>query len=334
MFKLFKTKQENNKKKLLYIDFEEEYRFIIGEIFKQKADITFASSLEHLESLFSDNYINSIDIAFLCVDQIDHSKIINLIHTKTKSLPPIILISNTLDAIQMYDLVSVYGAIDYIGKPFSKNVISQLYDDALVANDSVYKKRLLNDLDQFNQIIDDFNITFKLNLPCLKLEPLDRQIEKLSLIQKELKANIDFPKSKRPNILFIDDEKNIIDVYQQFVSDKPFNPFFSGSLKESRDVLKEKQIDLIILDLGLPDGHGINLLTEIYKDDPLNTSSPDVIVISSFYEKKTVLDVISAGAKLFINKPMTYKKFISSIYQLTFLRFMRKELKMKVNQIL
>ena len=72
-------------------------------------------------------------------------------------------------------------------------------------------------------------------------------------------------------------------------------------------------------------------LTEIYKDDPLNTSSPDVIVISSFYEKKTVLDVISEGAKLFINKPMTYKKFISSIYQLTFLRFMRKELKVELD---
>ena len=44
------------KKKLLYIDYEEQYRFIIGEIFKDKADVTFASSLEHLESLFADNY--------------------------------------------------------------------------------------------------------------------------------------------------------------------------------------------------------------------------------------------------------------------------------------
>jgi len=331
MFKIFKSKPEKVKKKLLYVDYEEQYRFIIGEIFKDKADVTFASSLEHLDSLFADNFISQIDVIFLCVDQIDHSKIVNLIYTKTKSLPPLILISNTLDAIQMYDLVSVYGALDYIGKPFSRNIISQLFDDVVSSVQSVYKKRLLNDLNQFNQIIDDFNITFKLNLPCLKLEPLDRQIEKLSQIQNELKAHIDFPKSKRPNILFIDDEKNIIDVYQQFVSDKPFNPFFSGSLKESRDVLKEKQIDLIILDLGLPDGHGINLLTEIYKDDPLNTSSPDVIVISSFYEKKTVLDVISAGAKLFINKPMTYKKFISSIYQLTFLRFMRKELKVELD---
>ena len=331
MFKIFKSKPEKLKKKLLYIDYEEQYRFIIGEIFKDKADVTFASSLEHLESLFADNYINSIDIVFLCVDQIDHSKIVNLIYAKTKSLPPLILISNTLDAIQMYDLVSVYGALDYIGKPFSRNIISQLFDDVINSDQSVYKKRMLNDLNQFNQIIDDFNVRFKLNLPCLKLEPLDRQIEKLSQIQNELKAHIDFPKSKRPNILFIDDEKNIIDVYQQFVSDKPFNPFFSGSLKESREVLKEKQIDLIILDLGLPDGHGINLLTEIYKDNPLNTSSPDVIVISSFYEKKTVLDVISEGAKLFINKPMTYKKFISSIYQLTFLRFMRKELKVELD---
>ena len=51
---------------------------------------------------------------------------------------------------------------------------------------------------------------------------------------------------------FIDDEKNIIDVYQNFVEDKPFNSFFSQSLSESRVVLARESIDIIILDLGLP----------------------------------------------------------------------------------
>ena len=79
----------------------------------------------------------------------------------------------------------------------------------------------------------------------------------------------------------------------------------------------------------MPDGHGVNLLKEIYDQDCTNAELPDVIVISSYYEKDTVVDVINAGAKIFINKPMTYKKFISIIYQLTFLRYMRKELNVK-----
>ena len=88
-------------------------------------------------------------------------------------------------------------------------------------------------------------------------------------------------------------------------------------------------IQIIILDLGLPDGHGVNLLKEIYEHDCTDPELPDVIVISSYFEKDTVIDVINAGAKTFINKPMTYKKFISVIYQLTFLRYMRRELDIK-----
>jgi DNA-binding NtrC family response regulator len=324
MFNFIRSSTEK-KKKLLYIDHEEKYRFVIGEIFKDKADVLFASSYNDVQQMYSEE-APDFSIIFMCVDQIEHSKIINDIFSITKDVPPLVLISNTLDAIQMYELVSIYGAKDFITKPYSSNGITNLFDQIIQDGRSVYKQRLIHDLNKFNKNIDQFNQQFNLELPPLKMEPLDQQIEYLSSIQQKLKEFKSFPKSKRPNILFIDDEKNIIDVYQQFVSDKPFTPFFSGSLKESRLVLKEKNIDLIILDLGLPDGHGINLLKEIYADDPLDNNVPDVIVISSYFEKATVIDVIAAGAKIFINKPMTYKKFISSIYQLTFLRFMRQEL--------
>ena len=194
---------------------------------------------------------------------------------------------------------------------------------------NVYKARLMQDIHFLNEAISLLSDKFEIQFPTIGFEPLDVHIEKLLYVRKKLEVKSPFSKIQRPNILFIDDEKNIIDVYQQFVKDKPFNPFFSGNLKESRQILAEKDIELIILDLGLPDGHGISLLKEIYSNDPLDTASPDVIVISSYYEKTTVIEVINAGAKVFINKPMTYNKFISVINQLTFLRFMRKELALK-----
>ncbi|MEK9726925.1 MAG: response regulator [Candidatus Margulisiibacteriota bacterium] len=325
MFNFIKSQAKIKKNKLLYIDFEEKYQFIIGEIFKSEAEVIYASSFADVKQLYAGNS-DPIATIFLCVDQIEHSKIINEIFKQTGDIPSLILISNTLDSIQMYDLVAMYGAKDYLTKPYSKNSVLKIYQQLLDEGKSVFNQRLINDTRLFNRAISTYNTDHNLGLPLLNLEPLDHQIDKLSKIQQKLKEVQDVPKSKRPDILFIDDEKNIIDVYQQFVSDKPFNPFFSGSLKESRQVLQDKKIDLIILDLGLPDGHGINLLKEIYAQNPLDTNVPDVIVISSYYEKTTVIDVIGAGAKVFINKPMTYKKFISVIYQLTFLRYMRKEL--------
>ena len=73
--------------------------------------------------------------------------------------------------------------------------------------ESVFNQRLMNDIRQFNITISEYNQQCKLELPLLRLEPLDHQIEKLSQIQQKLREVQEFPKSKRPNILFIDDEK-------------------------------------------------------------------------------------------------------------------------------
>ena len=49
MFKFIKPSKSSKKETILYIDFEEKYRFIIGEIFKDKAEVLFASSYDDLQ---------------------------------------------------------------------------------------------------------------------------------------------------------------------------------------------------------------------------------------------------------------------------------------------
>ncbi|MGC6367005.1 MAG: response regulator [Candidatus Marinamargulisbacteria bacterium] len=329
MFNFSITKKEEVKSNILYIDNDEKYHFIITEILNNYASVTVAKSVEDAIEVF--NKESHWDLVFLCVDNIDHARIMNASTLENSNYPEIILVTSHLDAIHLYELVAVYGAQDYITKPFSNKRIIEFVEFLNQKNKprNIYKERLMQDIHFFNDTIHSLSEHYQTQMPVLAFESLDVHIEKLLDVRQKLESLNPFSKIQRPNILFIDDEKNIIDVYQQFVKDKPFNPFFSGSLKESRQVLEEKDIELIILDLGLPDGHGIGLLKEIYSKDPLDTSLPDVIVISSYYEKTTVIEVINAGAKIFINKPMTYKKFISVINQLTFLRFMRKELALK-----
>ena len=320
----------NKKRSVLYIDTDEKYHFIVGEMLKDDVNVCFSNCESTSVSILKDNKDN-IDTIILCIDNIDHFEVLNQIDLTSLNYLHLILISQDIDAMKMYDLVAMYGADDYLTKPFSRQGIVELIHKMHQSGVRPFKKRLYQDIVQFNNQIDQLNHELKPSvfLNKLKFDSLDNQINQLMSLKNQLEPFVSFPKSIRPNILFIDDEKNIIDVYQNFVEDKPFNSFFSKSLAESRQVLMAETIQIIILDLGLPDGHGVNLLKEIYEHDCTDPELPDVIVISSYFEKDTVIDVINAGAKTFINKPMTYKKFISVIYQLTFLRYMRSELDIK-----
>ncbi|ERT57287.1 response regulator transcription factor [Peptoniphilus sp. BV3C26] len=79
------------------------------------------------------------------------------------------------------------------------------------------------------------------------------------------------------SILIVDDEKNLLENLYNFLKNKDFKKVYTAkNLKESRFKLKNFKIDLIVLDLMLPDGSGFDLLKEVRK-----TSDIAVIILSA-----------------------------------------------------
>lgn len=79
------------------------------------------------------------------------------------------------------------------------------------------------------------------------------------------------------SILVVDDEKNLLENLYKFLKDKGFKKVYTAkNLKESRFKLENFKIDLIVLDLMLPDGSGFDLLKEIRL-----TSDIAVIILSA-----------------------------------------------------
>ena len=97
------------------------------------------------------------------------------------------------------------------------------------------------------------------------------------------------------SILIVDDEKNLLENLYKFLKDKGFKKVFTAkNLKESRFKLENNKIDLIVLDLMLPDGSGFDLLKEVRQ-----TSDIAVIILSA-------LDGIDDRREGFENKADDY----------------------------
>ncbi len=66
-----------------------------------------------------------------------------------------------------------------------------------------------------------------------------------------------------------------------------------GSLAGARDALSSTAVDVVLVDLELEDGHGIELIRELARVD----AAPLCMVISVFGDEHSVIEAIEAGAR-------------------------------------
>ncbi|RTZ65681.1 MAG: DNA-binding response regulator [Aquificaceae bacterium] len=88
--------------------------------------------------------------------------------------------------------------------------------------------------------------------------------------------------------------------------------FTCSTLSEGLENLINHPSNILLLDLGLPDGSGIELIKFI-RDQGLSTN---VIVISVFGDEKHILSAISAGAMGYLLKDEEHQKIETSIMQM------------------
>lgn len=73
---------------------------------------------------------------------------------------------------------------------------------------------------------------------------------------------------------------------------------FVASLAQARASLKEHPVAMALVDLGLPDGSGIDLITELRASDP----GMGILVISAWSTEDAILAALRAGANGYVLK--------------------------------
>jgi len=107
-------------------------------------------------------------------------------------------------------------------------------------------------------------------------------------------------------ILIIDDEEFIRDVLSSRVARLGHTAREAGSLSAAREVLVRHPVDLVFLDVNLPDGSGLSALPEI-KSAP---SSPEVIIVTAVGTEDGAALAIQNGAWDYITKPFRKEDII------------------------
>lgn len=104
-----------------------------------------------------------------------------------------------------------------------------------------------------------------------------------------------------PRILVVDDERSISDALGMILSQLGHHVDSAKSIQEATDLLKGAPYDLIFMDLRLPDGSGIDLLTHVKSDTPYT----EVVVMTAHGSLDITIEAIKRGAFYYLEKPFT-----------------------------
>jgi len=105
---------------------------------------------------------------------------------------------------------------------------------------------------------------------------------------------------KEKSILVIDDDRIILDSLREFLSLEGFQTDGAEALKDALARLREENYSLVITDVSLPDGDGLELLDIIRKEYPQTV----VIVITGYGTIESAVRAIKLGAYDYLTKPI------------------------------
>ena len=105
---------------------------------------------------------------------------------------------------------------------------------------------------------------------------------------------------RNKNILVIDDDKIILDSLCEFLSLEGFDADGAETFKGALAKLAEEDYCLVITDVNLPDGDGLELLHTIHREHPQTV----VIVITGYGTIESAVQAIKSGAYDYLTKPI------------------------------
>ena len=109
-------------------------------------------------------------------------------------------------------------------------------------------------------------------------------------------------------ILLIEDNLGIVKGLEYSFKQEKYNLNIATNLKQAREIIKNKKIELIILDITLPDGNGLEFYKNTIKNQNIST-----IFLTAQDDEETIVKGLNLGAEDYMTKPFSTKELFARV---------------------
>src|ERR1700726_4430503 len=109
-------------------------------------------------------------------------------------------------------------------------------------------------------------------------------------------------------ILIVDDEPKIVQLTRDYLEHAGFSVLTATGGKSALEVARSRKPDLVVLDLGLPDLDGLDVMRAVRRE----TNLP-IVVLTARSEETDKLVGLELGADDYVTKPFSPKELVARV---------------------
>ena len=106
-------------------------------------------------------------------------------------------------------------------------------------------------------------------------------------------------------ILFVDDDRQILSIVEQFLGRCGFNVTTESDGRKAIEMVQQNHFSVVFTDLIMPEISGMELLKQIKKASP----ETEVIVVSGYGTIEAAIEAMKLGSYDFLQKPINFDRF-------------------------
>ena len=116
---------------------------------------------------------------------------------------------------------------------------------------------------------------------------------------------------KNKLILLVEDNEDVQDLNKSMLEDEGFIVNTAMTLSEAKTSIEQKKPDLIVLDIGMPDGSGLEFLRKFRK-----SSKTPVLLLTGYSKDMDVIKGYENGCNDYLPKPYTFGVLLARLKSL------------------